>query len=155
VQPINGDPFVGMFETPVTSAPIVAKFLSSLPAYRTGVSPLLRGVEVGLAHGFLIPGPFIAAGPLRDVPGAGEIAGCASGAGLVLILAVCLSIYGGATFQGPSKAVGAKTLSGRSVAQDPLQTAEGWSSFAAGWTVGGLSGVAWAYIMTQVLPYYA
>lgn len=144
-----------MFETPVTSAPIVAKFLSSLPAYRTGVSPLLRGVEVGLAHGFLIPGPFIALGPLRDVPGVGEIAGCASGAGLVLILAVCLSIYGGATFQGESKAVATKTLSGRSVAADALQSADGWSGFAAGWTVGGLSGVAWAYIMTQVLPYYA
>ena len=56
VQPINGDPFIGMLETPVTSAPIVANFLSSLPAYRTGVSPLLRGVEVGLVHGLLLTG---------------------------------------------------------------------------------------------------
>lgn len=56
VQPINGDPFIGMLETPVTSAPIVANFLSSLPAYRTGVSPLLRGVEIGLVHGLLVTG---------------------------------------------------------------------------------------------------
>lgn len=56
---MNGDPFVGMLETPVTSNPEVVNFLSNLPAYRTGVSPLLRGVEVGLAHGFLLPGPFI------------------------------------------------------------------------------------------------
>ena len=56
VQPINGDPFIGMLETPVTSSPLVAGFLSNLPAYRTGVSPLLRGVEVGLAHGLLITG---------------------------------------------------------------------------------------------------
>lgn len=48
-----------MLETPVTSAPIIASYLSSLPAYRTGVSPLLRGVEIGLAHGFLLAGPFI------------------------------------------------------------------------------------------------
>lgn len=48
-----------MLETPVTSSPLVAGFLSALPAYRTGVSPLLRGVEVGLAHGFLLVGPFI------------------------------------------------------------------------------------------------
>jgi hypothetical protein len=46
----------------VTSAPIVAGYLSNLPAYRTGVSPLLRGVEIGLAHGFFLvrrtrPGP--------------------------------------------------------------------------------------------------
>jgi photosystem I subunit 11 len=59
IQPVNGDPFVGMLETPVTSAPIVAAYLSALPAYRTGVAPLLRGVEIGLAHGFLLAGPFI------------------------------------------------------------------------------------------------
>ena len=66
IQPINGDPFVGMLETPVTSAPIVANYLSNLPIYRVGVSPLLRGVEIGLAHGFLVTGPFIKVGaPLR------------------------------------------------------------------------------------------
>lgn len=154
MQPLNGDPFVGMFETPVTSAPIVAKYLSSLPAYRTGVSPLLRGVEIGLAHGYLLPGPFIALGPLRSVEGVREIAGCASAGGLVLILALCLSIYGGATFQGDNKGPGVKTLTGRSVAADPLQSADGWNKFAAGWTVGGLSGVAWCWILAQVLPYY-
>lgn len=54
VFPVNGDPFIGMLETPVTSSPLVANFLSNLPAYRTQVSPLLRGVEIGLAHGFLV-----------------------------------------------------------------------------------------------------
>ena len=53
---MNGDPYIGMLETPVTSAPIVAGYLSNLPAYRTGVSPLLRGVEIGLAHGLLVGG---------------------------------------------------------------------------------------------------
>jgi photosystem I subunit XI len=56
VLPVNGDPYIGMLETPVTSAPIVAGYLSNLPAYRTGVSPLLRGVEIGLAHGLLVGG---------------------------------------------------------------------------------------------------
>ena len=65
VKPINGDPYIGMLETPVTSAPIVAAFLSNLPAYRSGVSPLLRGVEIGLTHGFFLVGPFIKLGPLR------------------------------------------------------------------------------------------
>lgn len=62
IQPLNGDPFIGMLETPVTSAPIVANYLSNLPVYRRGVSPLLRGVEIGLAHGFLLCGPFIKVG---------------------------------------------------------------------------------------------
>lgn len=35
-----------------------------------------------------------------------------------------------------------------------VQSAEGWQKFAAGWFVGGLSGVAWAWILTQTLPYY-
>ncbi len=46
--------------------------------------------------------------------------------------------------------VGIKTLSGRSIPRDPLQSAEGWNKFAAGFAVGGLSGAAWGYIMTQV-----
>ncbi|XP_042013375.1 photosystem I reaction center subunit XI, chloroplastic-like [Salvia splendens] len=53
IQPINGDPFIGSLETPVTSSPLVAWYLSNLPAYRSAVNPLLRGVEVGLAHGGL------------------------------------------------------------------------------------------------------
>jgi hypothetical protein len=29
-----------------------------------------------------------------------------------------------------------------------------WSKFSAGFTIGGLSGVGWAYVCTQILPYY-
>jgi photosystem I subunit 11 len=147
VKALNGDPFIGMFETPITSSPGVTTLLSNLPAYRTGVSPLLRGVEIGLTHGFFLTGPFIKLGPLRATESA-EIAGSLSGAGLVLILTACLSIYGAVSFQQPT-VVGVKTLTGRSIAQDPLQTAEGWAQFSSGWLVGGLSGVAWAYILTQ------
>jgi len=153
IKPINGDPFIGMLETPVTSAPIVANFLSNLPAYRTGVSPLTRGVEVGLAHGFFLTGPFIKLGPLRATDAA-EVAGCLSGAGLVLILTACLSIYGATAFQR-DEVVGLKTLTGRNITRDPLQSSEGWAQFTSGWLVGGLSGVAWSYILTQVLPYYS
>merc|ERR1711981_1438427 len=111
-------------ETPVTSAPMVATYLSNLPAYRIGVSPLLRGVEIGLAHGFFLPGPFIKLGPLRAVEGTAEISGCMSAAALVVILAVCLSIYGAASFQR-KEAVGLKTLTGRSIPRDELQSSIG------------------------------
>lgn len=155
IQPINGDPFIGMLETPVTSSPLVASYLSNLPAYRTGVSPLLRGVEIGLAHGFLLVGPFIKLGPLRNVAGVAEVSGSLSAAGLVVILALCLSIYGSVSFQNDVPAVGVKTLSGRNLSPDPLQSSDGWSKFAGGWAVGGLAGVAWGYILTQTLPYYS
>ena len=49
-------------QTPVTSSPLVAGFLSNLPAYRIGVSPLLRGVEIGLVHGLLVTGEPVPAG---------------------------------------------------------------------------------------------
>ena len=154
VTPLNGDPFVGMLETPVTSSPLVASFLSNLPAYRVAVSPLLRGVEIGLAHGFFIVGPFIKLGPLRNTEAA-EVAGCLSGAGLMLILTACLAMYGAASFQGDEPVLGKKTLTGRSIISDPAKTPEGWSKFTAGFLFGGISGVAWAYIMTQTLPYYS
>merc|ERR1712084_168951 len=156
IKPLNGDPFIGMVETPVTTAPIVVNYLSNLPAYRTTVSPLLRGVEIGCAHGFFMPGPFIKLGPLRSVEGTAEIAGCMSAAGLLLILTACLSIYGAVTY--PSKqysSFGRKSLSGRHLERDKLQTAEGWANFTSGWLVGGMSGIAYCFLCTQFLPYYS
>eukprot|EP00270_Netrium_digitus_P016785 TRINITY_DN6069_c0_g1_i2.p1 TRINITY_DN6069_c0_g1~~TRINITY_DN6069_c0_g1_i2.p1 ORF type:complete len:239 (+),score=32.28 TRINITY_DN6069_c0_g1_i2:70-717(+) len=155
IEPLNGDPFVGGFETPITSSPLIAWFLSSLPAYRTAVNPLLRGVEVGLAHGYLLVGPFVKTGPLRDTDVAG-LAGTLGAAGLVVILSVCLTIYGIAQFkEGSTSAAPALTLTGRVKEADKLQTAEGWAGFSGGFFFGGLSGVAWAYILLYVLdlPY--
>eukprot|EP00250_Pteridium_aquilinum_P024751 c2954_g1_i1 orf=208-873(-) len=156
IEPLNGDPFVGGLETPITSSPLIAWYLSNLPAYRTAVSPLLRGIEVGLAHGFLLVGPFVKTGPLRNTEYAGA-AGSLGAAGLVVILSVCLTIYGVAQFKegAPSIAPGL-TLTGRKKEADKLQTAEGWANFAGGFFFGGLSGVTWAYFLLYVLdlPYF-
>jgi photosystem I subunit 11 len=155
IEPLNGDPFIGGFETPVTSSPFIAWYLSNLPAYRTAVSPLLRGVEIGLAHGYFLVGPFVLTGPLRNSAVRGE-AGTLAAAGLVTILTICLTIYGIASFKEgePSKAP-SLTLTGRTKPADKLQTAEGWAGFTGGWFFGGLSGAAWAYILLYVLnlPY--
>merc|ERR1711988_326019 len=153
VTPMNNDPFVGMLETPVSSAPIVVNFLSNLPAYRRTVAPGLRGTEIGLTHGLFLAGPFIKLGPLRSTDVA-EVAGCLSAEGLVIILTACLTIYGIATFQGTPE-VAEKTLSGRELEPDLLYTADGWDGFTSGWLIGGSGGVAWAYILTQTLPYYS
>lgn len=155
VEPLNGDPFVGGFETPITSSPLIAWYLSNLPAYRTAVSPLLRGIEVGLAHGFFLVGPFAKTGPLRNTEVAGT-AGAFGAAGLVVILSVALTIYGIATFkEGAPSLAPSLTLSGRKKEADKLQTSQGWASFAGGFFFGGLSGVGWAYFLLYVLslPY--
>lgn len=156
IQPINGDPFIGSLETPVTSSPLVAWYLSNLPAYRTAVSPLLRGIEVGLAHGYLLVGPFVKTGPLRDTPIAGA-AGSLGAAGLVVILSVCLTMYGIASFkEGDASTAPSLTLTGRKKVADKLQTADGWAQFTGGFFFGGISGVTWAYFLLYVLdlPYY-
>ncbi|XP_019188725.1 PREDICTED: photosystem I reaction center subunit XI, chloroplastic [Ipomoea nil] len=156
IQPLNGDPFIGSLETPVTSSPLIAWYLSNLPAYRTAVNPLLRGIEVGLAHGFLLVGPFVKAGPLRNTVYAGSAGSLAAG-GLVVILSICLTMYGIASFKegDPSTAPGL-TLTGRKKVPDPLQTADGWGKFTGGFFFGGISGVIWAYFLLYVLdlPYF-
>jgi hypothetical protein len=63
-------------------------------------------------------------GPLRDAAGnVPEVAGCLSGAGLVIILTVCLSMYGGVSFEAERPSY--KTLSGRALPADQLQSADG------------------------------
>ncbi|XP_057963312.1 photosystem I reaction center subunit XI, chloroplastic [Malania oleifera] len=156
IQPINGDPFIGTLETPVTSSPLIAWYLSNLPAYRTAVNPLLRGVEVGLAHGFLLVGPFVKTGPLRDTPYAGGAGSLAAG-GLVVILSICLTMYGIASFnEGEPSTAPSLTLTGRKKQPDQLQTADGWAKFSGGFFFGGISGVIWAYFLLYVLnlPYF-
>ncbi|KAH7404287.1 hypothetical protein KP509_15G019500 [Ceratopteris richardii] len=156
IEPLNGDPFVGGLETPITSSPLIAWYLSNLPAYRTAVSPLLRGIEVGLAHGFLLVGPFVKTGPLRNTEVAGA-AGSLAAAGLVVILSVCLTIYGVASFkEGAPSIAPTLTLTGRKKEADKLQTAQGWANFSGGFFFGGISGVLWAYFLLYVLdlPYF-
>lgn len=78
-------------------------------------------------------------------------------AGLVVILSICLTIYGISSFkEGEASTAPALTLTGRKKVPDQLQTAEGWSKFTGGFFFGGISGVTWAYFLLYVLdlPYY-
>ena len=97
------------------------------------MSPLLRGVEVGLAHGFLLVGPFIKLGPLRNVEGVAEIVGSVNGAAVVLILTACLSIYGAVTFQSEGPQVLTR-------AWLPAGQQRGWGG-AWGWAGQGSDGM--------------
>lgn len=47
VKPYNDDPFVGNLATPVSTSSFTRSLLGNLPAYRPGISPLFRGLEVG------------------------------------------------------------------------------------------------------------
>ena len=64
VTPV-ADPTVGNLATPVNSSYFSKAFLNALPAYRPALSPNRRGLEIGMAHGFFLYGPFTVCGPMR------------------------------------------------------------------------------------------
>ncbi len=146
IKPYAGDPQIGNLETPLNSSGLSQAFLSNLPAYRQGLSAQRRGLEVGMAHGYLLYGPFALLGPLRDtdVP---AVAGLLAAVGLVLILTVCLSLYSGANV---SPDVSRNTLP--YTPPEALSTDEGWSEFAGSFLIGGIGGATFAFFLSANLP---
>jgi photosystem I subunit XI len=137
-----GSPEIGDLATPINSSGFSRTFISNLPAYRARLSPNRRGLEVGMAHGFFLYGPFVITGPLRLTEHAGT-AGLLATLGLISILTVCLSLYGNAG-SGPSA-----QPPGVTVANPPadLFTHEGWSEFASGFLLGGCGGAFFAFLI--------
>ena len=139
IKPYNDDPFVGHLATPITSSAVTRALLGNLPAYRFGLTPLLRGLEIGLAHGYFLIGPFAKLGPLRNSD-IGLLAGFLSTVGLILILTLGLTIYGAATF-GQGKSSG-----------NELQTKKSWDQFKGGFFVGACGSAGFAFICLSSIP---
>ena len=143
IKPYNDDPFVGHLATPITSSAVTRAILKNLPAYRFGLTPLLRGLEIGLAHGYFLMGPFVKLGPLRDSD-IGLLAGFLSTIGLILILTLGLTIYGVAAF-------GQDTIQTTSAETD-LQTRKAWDQFKGGFFVGACGSAGFAFICLASIP---
>ncbi|CAE6952520.1 psaL [Symbiodinium natans] len=75
------EPFAGDQVITLTENGLFAKqFLSNMAFYREGLKPWQRGLEIGMAHGYFLIGPFTSLGPLRNTPEAatvGLLCGCA------------------------------------------------------------------------------
>ena len=143
IKPYNDDPFVGHLATPITSSSITRSLLANLPVYRFGLTPLLRGLEIGLAHGYFFIGPFYKLGPLRNSDTA-LLAGLLSTIGLILILTLGLTIYGIAAF-GQTKPVNDSD-------ETSLQTKKSWDEFKGGFFVGACSSAGFAFICLASIP---
>lgn len=139
IKPYNDDPFVGHLATPITSSSLTRALLKNLPAYRFGLTPLLRGLEIGLAHGYFLIGPFAKLGPLRNSD-IGLLAGFLSTVGLILILTLGLTIYGAAAFS-QDKTSG-----------NELQTKKSWDQFKGGFFVGACGSAGFAFICLSSIP---
>jgi photosystem I subunit 11 len=142
ISPFQGDPFVGHLSTPITSSNITKSYLSLLPAYKQGLSPLLRGINIGFAHGYFLLGPFVKCGPLRDSQ-VGNFIGFVSTISLIIILTVGLLIYGFVSFSENGKKDGLVDF----------LTAKGWSQFSSGFIVGGFGGASVAYMLLKFVNF--
>jgi len=93
VGPYKNDSSVGHLSTPITDSILTRTLLMYLPIYRYNLSNTLRGLEIGMAHGYFLIGPFYKLGPLRNSENA-LLVGYLSTIGLIIILTVALSLYG-------------------------------------------------------------
>jgi len=138
IKPFNDDPFDGHLSTPISDSVFTRNFIGNLPIYRNGLSPILRGLEIGMAHGYFLLGPWIKFGPLRDEPNLANFGGLVSALAIVLLGTAGMAAYGIVSFQGKS-AEGA----------DRLETSEGWSELTSGFFIGGMGGALFAYFLLE------
>ena len=143
IKPYNDDPFVGHLATPITSSAVTRGILQNLPAYRFGLTPLLRGLEIGLAHGYFLMGPFVKLGPLRNSD-IGLLSGFMSTIGLVVILTLALTICGIATF--------GQTTKEELKSETGLQTRKAWDQFKGGFFVGACGSAGFVFICLSSIP---
>jgi len=142
IQAPQNDPQSGNLITPINNSEVTLSWLRNLPIYRKELSPITRGLEIGMAHGYLLLGPFLKLGPLRDTDMA-LWAGWGSASGLVVILSLCLFLYGSTVFQGSRQPVGELPPN--------LKTYKDWSQFTSGFLIGGLGGVLFAtFILLEI-----
>ena len=144
VSPFGGDPFVGHLATPITSSNLTKTYLNLLPAYKSRLSPLLRGINIGFVHGYFLLGPFVKLGPLRDSQVANFV-GFVSTISLLIILTACLIIYGFVTFS--------KNDDTDETIKVDFLTREGWRQFTSGFIVGGFGGAGIAYVLLKLINF--
>ena len=145
ISPYQNDPFVGHLSTPISTSNLAKTYLSLLPAYKPGLSPLLRGINIGCVHGYFLLGPFIDFGPLRNSSVAGYV-GFISTLSLIVILTTGLLIYGFATYPEKSKTLPKKS------SVDFLNS-KGWSQLTSGFIIGGFGGASIAYALLKTINF--
>ncbi len=132
------DSQISNLETPVNSSAAVNWLIANLPIYRPGLSAFRRGLEIGMAHGYFILGPFALLGPMRNTDLAierGLLATCV----LIAVLKGALDLYGTASFgQGRT----APPLSPQ--VPEALRTLKGWRQFSLAFLIGGIGGAIFA-----------
>ena len=144
----GGDPFVGDLATPVNSSGIVKAWINNLPAYRKGMSANARGLEIGMAHGYYLYGPFATSGPIRGTQMA-LVSGVLSASCVIIVLTVAMQLYSSVSVPQPRPSV---------TTSDPgsdFGTKEGWSAIGSGFLIGGCGGAVIAGVLSYAIAIFA
>ncbi len=134
----------------IDSSDLTLKFLKYLPIYRPGISPLSRGLEIGMAHGYWLVGPFVTLASLGSLRNSdvGNLVGLLAAGSLIVILTIGFSIYGTTTFVRQQEAY-PRPVTVAIVPKVPqtLNSTERWSQFTEGFLIGGIGGAIFAYLL--------
>ncbi len=146
IKPFQGDPFVANLSTPITDSGLARAFINNLPAYRKGLTPFMRGLEIGMAHGYFLVGPEVVIGPLRETAHGANLSGLITAVFITASACLGISIFALTTFQGNPR--GAYS----SFCKDPLRplrTREEWNQLNAGVLLGAMGGAVFAYLLLE------
>lgn len=150
VKPYKGDPFLGNLSTPINDSPLVRAYIRNLPAYRPGLTPFMRGLEIGMAHGYFLVGPEIVVGPLRETAHGANLSGVITSIYIAASAVLGISIFALATFQGDPKG------SYNSHSEDdlrPLRNKEDWFQLGGGVFLGSMGGAVFAFLLLENFDY--
>ncbi len=154
IQPPMANPQRSNLVASVKSEDFTLNFLKYLPIYRPGINPLSRGLEIGMAHGYWLIGPFTtlgSIGSLRDA-NVGNLIGLLATGSLIVILTIGFSIYGSTTFEKRLETFPRPAfVSTVPNVPDSLQNVDDWSQFTTGFLIGGIGGAIFAYLLLNNL----
>jgi len=131
------EPFAGdQVQTPVTSGLFAKQYVNNMAFYREGLKPWQRGLEIGMAHGYFLIGPFVSLGPLRNTPEAATV-GLLCGCAVVGIVSVGGLIFG-------------STIKPRLFDKEGDTPAAGFIELINWHAVGGIGGAGFAHALITV-----
>ncbi len=146
IQPDHRDVWRANLSTPINDSPIVKAYLRNLPAYRPGLSPFMRGLEIGMAHGYFLVGPEVVVGPLRETAHGANLSGLITAIYITVSACLGISIFALATFQGDPR--GAYNSHSKDDLR-PLRKKEDWFQLGSGVLLGSMGGAVFAYLLLE------
>jgi photosystem I subunit XI len=147
IKPYRRDqPFWGNLSTPINDSPIAKAYIRNLPAYRPGLTPFMRGLEIGMAHGYFLVGPEVVVGPLRETAHGANLSGLITAIYITVSACLGISIFALTTFQGDPR--GAYNSHAKDDLR-PMKQKDDWFQLGGGILLGSMGGAIFAYLLLE------